>query len=137
MRRKSYRVARFRVAHPPHTKILSIPVNKYLAIIKDSFREALASRVLWLLLVLITLLLLVIAPLGYHQVVTWQLSDNDVRGWENLMHKVRTEGRKDEPSPSRRIFVSLDEKLQDRLVKVKLPGIDEEVRPIRVHGCRR
>ncbi|MCA9124339.1 MAG: ABC transporter permease subunit [Planctomycetaceae bacterium] len=103
-------------------------MNKYLAIIKDSFREALASRVLWLLLVLITLLLLVIAPLGYHQVVTWQLSDNDVRGWENLMHKVRTEGRKDEPSPSRRIFVSLDEKLQDRLVKVKLPGIDEEVR---------
>jgi len=103
-------------------------VNKYLAIIKDSFREALASRVLWLLLVLITLLLLVLAPLGYHEVVTWRLGDNDVRGWEQLMHKVRTDGKKDEPSPSRRIFTLLDDKLQERLVKVKLPGIDEDAR---------
>jgi len=103
-------------------------VNKYLAIIKDSFREALASRVLWLLLVMITFLLLVIAPLGYHEVVTWRLGDNDVRSWEQLMDKVRTDGKKAEPSPSRRIFTLLDEKLQDRLVKVKLPGIDEEVR---------
>lgn len=103
-------------------------MTKYLAIIKDSFREALASRVLWLLLVLITLLLLVIAPLGYHEVATWQLGDNDVRGWENLMHQVRTEGQKDEPSPSRRIFMLLEPNLQERLVKVKLPGIDDDVR---------
>ncbi|HRX82164.1 MAG TPA: ABC transporter permease subunit, partial [Pirellulaceae bacterium] len=103
-------------------------MNKYLAIIKDSFREALASRVLWLLLVLITLLLLVLAPLGYHEVVTWRLGDNDVRGWEQLMHKVRTDGKKDEPSPSRRIFTLLDDKLQERLVKVKLTGIDEDAR---------
>lgn len=101
-------------------------MTKYLAIIKDSFREALASRVLWLLLVLITLLLLVIAPLGYHEVVTWRLGDNDVRGWEQLMHTVRTDGKKNTPSPARRIFTLLDDKLQERLVKVKLPGIDDD-----------
>ena len=39
-------------------------MRAYLAVIKDSFREALASRVLWILLVLITLLLLSLAPLG-------------------------------------------------------------------------
>jgi len=32
-------------------------MSKFLAVIKDSFREALASRVLWLVLVGITLLL--------------------------------------------------------------------------------
>ncbi len=110
-------------------------MNKYLAIIKDSFREALASRVLWLLLVLITFLLLVIAPLGYHEVVTWQLGDNDVRDWEQLLHKVRTEGKQDQPSPSRRIFTLLDNKLQDRLVKAKLPDIDGENRnPFEARG---
>jgi hypothetical protein len=103
-------------------------VIKYLAVIKDSFREALASRVLWLLLVMITLLLVVIAPLGYHEVVTWRLGDNDVRGWERLMDKVRTDGKKEAPSPSRRIFTLLDVELQNSLVEVKLPGIDEEVR---------
>ena len=50
---------------------------KYLAVIMDSFREAFASRLMWVVLVLITLLLLVIAPLGYHEVVTWRLGDND------------------------------------------------------------
>ena len=42
-------------------------MRPYLAIIKDSFREVLASRVLWILLALITLTLLVIAPLTYSQ----------------------------------------------------------------------
>ena len=101
-------------------------MNKYLAVIKDSFREALASRVLWLLLVFITLLLLVIAPLGYNEVVTWRLDGNDVRDWRRLMQKVRTDGRLDEPSPSRQIFTSLDESLQSRLTKVKIPDDDED-----------
>jgi ABC-2 family transporter protein len=101
-------------------------VNKYLAVIKDSFREALVSRVLWLLLVLITLLLLVIAPLGYHEVVTWRLGDGDVRGWEHLMDKVRVDGPKEEPSPSKRIHTLFDDELQKRLAKVKIPGVDKD-----------
>ena len=38
-------------------------MRPYLAIIKDSFREALASRVLWILLSIITLKLVLLAPL--------------------------------------------------------------------------
>ena len=40
-------------------------MRPYLAIIADSFREALASRVLWILLILITLLLAALVPLSY------------------------------------------------------------------------
>ena len=40
-------------------------MRPYLAIIKDSFLEALASRVLWILLILITLGLACLAPLGF------------------------------------------------------------------------
>ena len=57
-------------------------MTKYFAVVKDSFREALASRVLWLVLVLISLLLLILAPLGYGEVLTWRMGEGDVRGWE-------------------------------------------------------
>src|SRR5262245_34425799 len=39
-------------------------MRPYLAIIKDSFREAIASRVLWVLLSLILVHLILLAPLG-------------------------------------------------------------------------
>ena len=39
-------------------------MRAYLAVLKDSFREALASRVLWILLALTTLVLAAVAPIG-------------------------------------------------------------------------
>ncbi len=39
-------------------------MRPYLTILRDSFHEALASRVLWMLLIVITILLVFIAPLG-------------------------------------------------------------------------
>ena len=53
-------------------------MKAYLAVIKDSFREAFASRVLWILLVLITLLLLLLAPLGVKDEVAATLSRGDI-----------------------------------------------------------
>ncbi len=50
-------------------------MRPYFAIIKDSFRAALASRVLYVLLIFITLLLLVIAPLHIRETLDWQLSE--------------------------------------------------------------
>ena len=51
-------------------------MRPYLAVIQDSFREALATRVLWIVLILITLFLLLLAPLGYGEAVAiavqWQ-----------------------------------------------------------------
>lgn len=49
-------------------------MRPYLAIIKDSFRAALASKVLYVMLVLITFLLLVIAPLHYQETLDWKIN---------------------------------------------------------------
>lgn len=48
-------------------------MRPYFAIIKDSFRAAMASRILYLLLLLITLVLLVVAPLHIHETLDWEL----------------------------------------------------------------
>ena len=56
----------------------------YLAIIKDSFREALASRVLWALIVVITLLLLCLAPLHWSTTIVADLTSGEIRNPRNI-----------------------------------------------------
>ncbi len=48
-------------------------MRQYLAIIKDSFRAAMASRVLYVLLALITILLLALAPFHFVETLDWKL----------------------------------------------------------------
>ena len=48
-------------------------MRQYLAIIKDSFRAAMASRVLYVLLALITLLLVTLAPFHFVESLDWKL----------------------------------------------------------------
>ncbi len=48
-------------------------MRQYLAIIKDSFRAAMASRVLYVLLALITVLLLALAPFHFVETLDWKL----------------------------------------------------------------
>ena len=52
-------------------------MRPYFAIIKDSFRAAWASKVLYVLLGLITLLLLALAPLHYQESLDWKLTSAD------------------------------------------------------------
>jgi ABC-type transport system involved in multi-copper enzyme maturation permease subunit len=101
-------------------------MHKYLAVIRDSFREAMASRVLWLALVLITLILVVVAPLGFREELTWRLGDNDVREWPDLMELVRKTGKEEEATPAGRIWALLDDSLQSRLTEVKIPQKDQK-----------
>ena len=68
-------------------------MRAYWAVIQDSFREALASRVLWVLLVLITLLLALLAPVGYRQQVTRGLSEGSVRNLPQFIEHVRDQAR--------------------------------------------
>src|SRR5262249_53822453 len=42
-------------------------MRPYLAVLKDSFREALASRVLWILIFVTTVVLALLAPLGFKE----------------------------------------------------------------------
>ncbi len=95
-------------------------MRPYIAIIKDSFREALHSRVLWVMLILITLLLLLIVPISYDdQKMTTDLMPIDFLEWSSgigpagmLVH-VATEGESDKPSPARRVWTLLDDELKE------------------------
>lgn len=99
-------------------------MNKYLAVIKDSFREALASRVLWLVMFLITIVLLLLAPFTYREELTSRLSDNDVN--ERVLDVVRKAAASENPSPARHVWTRLDEELRERITKVRIPGVDEK-----------
>ena len=64
-------------------------MRPYLAIIKDSFRAAMASRVLYVLLLLITLLLVALAPLHLNESLDWRLaSDVNVHKPDALVRKI-------------------------------------------------
>ena len=72
-------------------------MRPYLAIIADSFREALASRVLWILLVLITLLLAALVPLGYRSEQTAEFRQGDfldARALVEAIHRDFDQGRR-------------------------------------------
>ncbi|OUW80616.1 MAG: hypothetical protein CBD74_09240, partial [Saprospirales bacterium TMED214] len=62
-------------------------MKPYLAIIRDSFHAALASRVLWIAFVAIWLVLAALAPFGYQEDLT-----TDFRGARDLAHRSRLRG---------------------------------------------
>jgi ABC-type transport system involved in multi-copper enzyme maturation permease subunit len=96
-------------------------MRAYLAIVKDSFREALASRVLWVLLLLITLILLPMTPLGYHEEITTGLGENAIRELPEFIERIREEGVKPDPSPARRIWTLMDEPTQEKVADFAMP----------------
>lgn len=97
---------------------------QYRAVISDSFREALASRVMWLVLVCITLLLLAVAPLGYHEVATTRFGEDDLRRPDEYLKALRTDGANQSSTPARHIWSQLDERTQQRLAKISIPPQD-------------
>jgi ABC-type transport system involved in multi-copper enzyme maturation permease subunit len=79
----------------------------YFAIIKDSFREALASRVLWIVVLLITVVLLALAPLSYRQQLTTDLREDDTKQWPDIA-RLLTEERDLSP-PLEQIWSAMPE----------------------------
>lgn len=59
-------------------------MRPYLAIVKDSFREAFHSRVLWIVLLIITLFLIAVSPLTYRQTLTVGIRGDEVH-WNEFM----------------------------------------------------
>ncbi|MBC7851859.1 MAG: ABC transporter permease subunit, partial [Pirellulaceae bacterium] len=82
-------------------------MRAYLAIIKDSFREALASRILYIMLGLISLLLLLAAPLTYRLELTTGVREGDAEEWPDLIDKLKQAEAETKPSPTRRIWTLL------------------------------
>ncbi len=90
-------------------------MRPYLTIIRDSFHEALVSRVLWILLAITTLVLLGLAPLGLIEQAGSYLSDEDFLDRPELVKKLVAQGKANEPSPGQRIWKLLDPSLQRSL----------------------
>ena len=86
-----------------------------LAVIRDSFREAIVSRVLWVLLAFITVILSALAPFGARQVSFSKLRYWDIVDPEQLARNLYLEFNSDQPSPGKHIWELLDGKTQERL----------------------
>src|SRR5262245_41096389 len=94
-------------------------MRPYLAIIKDSFREAIASRVLWILLSLIGLQLLLMAPAGIWLNLTTEFAWGDIGGGPELVTKLRRASIADAPSPGKRIWSLLGSETQRKLYQLE------------------
>lgn len=91
-------------------------MRPYLAIIKDSFRAAWASKVLYVLLGLITLLLTVIAPLHYRQSLDWKLiAAQHVQQFGSIGQRLIDNNSADGKPLLRRIWNELPAGLRDDL----------------------
>lgn len=100
-------------------------MRPYLAILKDSFREALASRVLWVMLAIILLFLLAVAPLGFRKELTGEFTWGDIQDGPQLVAKLRTAGQSQNPSPGKRIWALIDMQAHERLARLERASAGE------------
>ncbi|HEX7375979.1 MAG TPA: ABC transporter permease subunit [Pirellulales bacterium] len=84
-------------------------MRPYLAILKDSFREAMASRVLWILLVLSTLVLAALAPVGIKERTGIVFTANDITDGKALIDKIKRQQAAAPPSPGKQIWTLLSD----------------------------
>lgn len=104
-------------------------MRPYLAIIVDSFRAARSSRVLYVLLLLITLLLLALAPLHIRETLDWQLSrEANVRFPERLLRRIAENHSEVNEKPIARIWDQLPESLRKKITKSLNPGEEKEAK---------
>jgi len=88
-------------------------MRPYLTIIKDSFREAMVSRVLWVLLVLATLVLVALAPFSMTEAVRYKFGWQEVPAAELLLTKIKAEYDGDVPAPGKQIWPLLDDHIKN------------------------
>ena len=91
-------------------------MRAYLALIKDSFREAMASKVLWIVLMLITILFIALAPLSFERQLRSRFDSGDIENGPALIAKMIAAADEEAPSPAKRVWSLLD---------------DEDRRPVR------
>ncbi len=103
-------------------------MRPYLAIIKDSFRAAMASRVLYVLLLLITLLLLALAPLHMRETLDWELKNQgNITKPDQLLRRIVE--RRDAPREKgiARIWEMLPSKTQKKMLEIVERPEDQEL----------
>lgn len=93
-------------------------MKPYLAIIYDSFVEAINSKVLWVLLVLWVLVLGALAPFQFIQDVSYRISSWEIVSQESLVRKLSTAASKSKGTPAQLAIVnSLSDSSKKKLVE--------------------
>jgi hypothetical protein len=100
-------------------------MRPYLAVIRDSFREAFATRVLWIVLILIVVSLMAIAPFGYQKSVPTTIQFFDLRDPKGLLQELAS-GAENPELPAGRIYSRFPERLQDELKQASTSSGDRE-----------
>ena len=104
-------------------------MRPYLAILTDSFREALASRMLWILFILTTLLLAAISPLSMVEKRATEFQRSEIQDWPAFLANLSSQGMADEATPGKRIWELLDEEIRR---KIRATLKEEETRTLLV-----
>jgi ABC-type transport system involved in multi-copper enzyme maturation permease subunit len=92
-------------------------MTPYLAILKDSFREAFASRVLWILLAVVTLMLGVLAGFGMEEHAGASFASDDLLDAAVLYSKLQNDAQASRPNPGRHIWSQVDERTKGELAQ--------------------
>ncbi len=87
----------------------------YLAILKDSFREALSSRVLWIVLLVATALLALFAGIGMREQAGAAYNPSDLHDARQWVRRLRAQAAAERPSPGQRIWRHLPEETRNTL----------------------
>lgn len=90
-------------------------MKPYIAVVTDAFREALASRVLWFVLLGIFLFLAVLAPLGLRDEVTTHLKRFDVTSSQRLKSLLKSAAQSPRETAASRVVQAFDESLQAKI----------------------
>jgi ABC-type transport system involved in multi-copper enzyme maturation permease subunit len=90
-------------------------MRPYWTILRDSFHEAMVSRVLWVLLVFITLFLAALAPIGVTDQAGFYLSDDEISDPAGLIRLMKSQSEMIGASPGSRIWSRLNDDLRKRL----------------------
>lgn len=93
-------------------------MRPYLAIIKDAFREALSNKILWLTLLLITIFLLLIAPVGFEEDQGTRIGQDEVLNWLGLIDQLQSTARRSEPSAEKHLWSLLSDEQRERAERV-------------------
>ena len=100
-------------------------MRPYLAVITDSFREAFATRVLWIMLILIAVFLLAIAPFGFQKTAPVSIHFFEIRDARGFVRDLR-ENADDSASPAGYLYSRLPEKSRQQLKNLSSSSRDRD-----------
>lgn len=88
-------------------------MRPYLTVIIDSFHEAFASRVLYILLLVLTLVLVCLAPLSYTETRAVGFSRMSLPNIPAFLTELREQDAAEDPSPGKRLVEMADQPFQE------------------------